>query len=418
MSGATPDVLVVGAGMAGISCALHVLEAGKTVRLLEASDAPGGRVRTDRCEGFLLDRGFQVLLTAYPEAKRLLDYETLQLKCFTPGALVYFDDRFHRVQDPWRKPAAALSLLFGPIGTLREKLRLARLRRRLLSPATGSTSLGPAPTTAEFLRDVGLGGPILERFFRPFLGGIFLESDLVTTSRMFQFVFRMFGIGEAALPALGMGALAEQLVSRLPPGTLRTGMRVASVDDGAATLDSGERQHAQAIVVATDGREALRLVGAPEKANGRAVTCLYFATERPPVHEPILLLDGTGTGPVNNLCVPSVVSPDYAPAGQSLVSASVLGDPAWDDAELEDAVRRQLRGWFGADVDAWRHLRTYRIRDALPDQRPGEVDGALRPVQPRPRLFLCGDHCESGSLQGALSSGRRAAEAVVASLRA
>jgi phytoene dehydrogenase-like protein len=255
-----------------------------------------------------------------------------------------------------------------------------------------------------------LDGPILERFFRPFLGGIFLETDLVTTSRLFEFVFRMFGVGDAALPAQGMGALAEQLVSRLPTGTLRTGTRVASVDDGAVTLDSGERLHARAIVVATEGREASRLLGTPPPAPGRAVTCLYFAAPRPPVVEPILVLDGSGQGPVNNVCVPSVVSPEYAPGEEALVSASVLGDPAWDDEELETHVRRQLRGWFGRDVDAWRVLRTYRIREALPDQRPGQVDGTLRPVQMRPGLFVCGDHCESGSLQSALASGRRAAE--------
>jgi phytoene dehydrogenase-like protein len=209
-----------------------------------------------------------------------------------------------------------------------------------------------------------------------------------------------------------MGSLAWALVDRLPGESVRYGTRVEAVDEGEVTLTTGERVPARATVVAVEGPEAARLIGAPPPPPGRGVTCLYFAADRAPLREPILVLDGEGTGPVNNVCVPSAVAPEYAPKGKSLVSASVLGLPAVRDVDLDRAVRAQLARWFGPQVEAWRHLRTYRIAHALPDQRPECLDPVERAVRVRRWLFVCGDCRDTGSLQGALSSGRRAAEAV------
>jgi hypothetical protein len=148
----------------------------------------------------------------------------------------------------------------------------------------------------------------------------------------------------------------------------------------------------------------------------RPVTCLYFAAEKAPLEEPILVLDGDAGGPVNNLCVPSRVAPTYAPAGAALVSASVVGGAASDagDPALEAAVRKQLEGWFGAGVRGWRHLRTCHIRHAQPEQRPGWLEPVEREVRLESGLFVCGDHRDTASLHGAMLSGRRAAEAVLA----
>jgi phytoene dehydrogenase-like protein len=412
---AAHDAVVVGAGLAGLACAAALAARGIRPLVLEASDGPGGRVRTDLCRGFLLDRGFQVLLTAYPEAQRWFDYRALHLKAFAPGALVVHGGRFHRVSDPWRAPLRALGTLFSPVGSLAEKRRVAALRGRARQGSLSELHERPARTTLEHLREAGISGTLLERFFRPFLGGIFLERELVTSSRVFEFVFRMFAEGSAALPARGMGRLATALAERLAPQTVRYGARVERVDETGVTLASGERVAARATVVAVEGPEAARLLGAAPPPPGRGVTCLYFAADRAPVREPLLVLDGEGTGPVNNLCVPSVVAPGYAPDGMALVSASVLGLPAAGDAELERAVRTQLGRWFGGEVEGWRHLRTYRIAHALPDQRPELLDPVERPARVRPGLFVCGDGRDSGSLQGALASGRRAAEALAQS---
>jgi hypothetical protein len=228
---------------------------------------------------------------------------------------------------------------------------------------------------------------------------------------MFSFVFRMFSVGRACLPAEGMEAIPRQLAEAVPPQGLRVGARVARVGEGSVTLDTGEEILARSIVVAVDGRGAARLLGGGAPAAGRGVTCLYFVAATPPVDVPLLVLNGEGRGPINNLCVPTAVAPTYGRGGASLVSVTVLGLPPEDG--LESAVRGQLREWFGPSVGEWRHLRTYRIPYALPGQTPPALAAPERPVRARPGLYVCGDHMDNASIQGAMASGRRAAEAVL-----
>ncbi len=415
------DVIVVGGGLAGLACALRLQQEGIEVLVLEGSDRIGGRVRTESVNGFALDRGFQVYLTAYPEGRRVLDLDALRLKPFYPGALVRRGGRFHKVADPWRRPFDALASLASPVGTLGDKLRVRALRRRARGGTIEERMSAPQATALEALRGDGFSEPMIDAFFRPFLGGVFLERELATSSRMLEFVFRMFAEGDAALPAGGMQAIPEQLALRLPAGAVRTGTVVLAVDREGVTLTGGRRLPSRAVVIATEGPEAARLAGGvlgSAFAPPRGVTCLYFAAPKPPVDEPILVLDGEGRGPVNNLCVPSAVQPTYAPAGASLVSASVLGVPALGDAALEAAVLEQLMGWFGDLVRRWEHLRTFRIPYALPAATPAELDPPSRPVRLREGLYLAGDHREGPSIQGALVAGRRAAEALIEDLGA
>ena len=407
------DVLIVGGGLAGLCCARRLCGAGVKCRVLEASDAVGGRARTDRIDGFLLDRGFQVLLTAYPEAQQVLDYGALDLQPFEPGALVRCGGKFQRLVDPWRRPQHLLATAFSSVGTLGDKLRIAGLRRRVGRLSLEELYEQPEQTTAERLRDEGFSTKFIERFFRPFLGGVFLDRDLETSSRLFAFVFRMFASGDAVLPSQGMGAIAQQLAERLPPGTVCTNSAVERLEEHGVRLTDGRQLSGRAIVVATESPTASRLLGELQPPAARSVTCLYFAAERPPVDEPILVLNGEGRGLVNNLCVPSQVSPAYAPPGAALISATVLGIPAIDERQLESSVRQQLQEWFGNQVQTWRHLRTYRIPLALPAQSPP----ALSPVEKSPRkrdgLSVCGDYLDTASIQGAMVSGRRAADDVL-----
>lgn len=411
----TCDAIIVGGGLAGLCCARHLHQRGIRFLLLDASDGIGGRVRTDVVDGFRLDRGFQVFLTSYPEAKKTLNYDALELRPFLPGALVRQGGKFHLLADPWRRPFAAVRSLISPIGSLADKLRVARLRSRSLKGSVEDRFRDPETTTLRALQDSGFSTSMIDRFFRPFLGGIFLDPELQTSSRMFHFVFRMFSQGSACLPAEGMEAIPRQLASALPPSGIRLGARVTRIQTGSVCLESGEELNARAVVVATNGGVAAQLLGGTVSTAGQGVTCLYFAAQRPPIEQPILVLNGERSGPVNNLCVPTLVAPEYGSGDASLVSATVLGIPRNADQLLTE-VREQLEDWFGPAVKDWHHLRTYGIPYALPRQSPPALDPPERSVRWQPGIYVCGDHRDNASIQGAMVSGRRAAQAVLEDL--
>ena len=423
------DVAVIGGGLAGLCCARELARTDRKALVLEAAETVGGRVRTDELDGFRLDRGFQVLLTAYPEARRVLDYDRLDLRPFYPGALVRCRGRFHRVADPFRKPLAAASGLLSPVGTLGDKLRVAGLRRRARRGSLEDLFARPETATIDALRTHGFTRSMIERFFRPFLGGVFLDPELRTSSRQLEFVMRMFAAGDTAVPALGMGEIPRQLADALPSGWVLTGVGVKSIEPGSVRLNNGERITCRRVVLAADAPGAARLLadavastdaatvpaarhraaGDPAgfRSGANSVTCLYFAADEAPVREPVLVLNGEDDdGPVNNFCVPSEVSSAYAPPGASLMSATVLGLPPVDDARLEADVRAQLSTWFGRSVARWRHLRTYRISYAVPRLLPGRSPNALLAGD----VIVCGDHAHNPSIQGAMVSGRLAAE--------
>jgi phytoene dehydrogenase-like protein len=411
------DVIIIGAGLAGLSCARVLHQAGVPFVLLEASDGVGGRVRTDLVEGFRLDRGFQVLQTAYPEARRVLDYPALDLKPFYPGALVFYDGRLHRVGDPLRQPQHLFSTVFSSIGTIADKLRVARLRWQVSQGSIEDLFRRPETSTLSTLKAQGFSNAMIERFFRPFFSTVFFDRELATSSRMFEFVFRVLAEGDTALPARGIGAIPAQLAEALPEGTIRTDSPVARVKEGKVISASGEVMEARTVVLATNGSETERLLGEGRAFATVDCTCLYFAANKSPVGEPTLVLDGENLGPVTNLAVVSNVAPSYAPPGQSLIQATVVGNPQMSDPELDVKSREQLTRWFGPEVGGWRLLRTYRITRALPDQKPPTPDPLAPPLRVNPWLFVCGEYQGLSSIHWAMVSGRRAAEAVIRELQ-
>ncbi|GAA2264106.1 NAD(P)/FAD-dependent oxidoreductase [Streptomyces amakusaensis] len=400
--GAGPDVIVVGAGLAGLACALDLCRAGRRVALLEASDGVGGRMRTDRRDGFLLDRGFQVFNTSYPQVKRRLDLRGLRLRPFAPGIVAHTPGGPVRLGDPTRLPAAAGSLLPGRVMPARDLAAVAALTARDTLLPVRLVKSRPDRSTASALARAGVTNRTVAEILRPFLSGVFLEDRLETSARFFHLVWRSMVRGTLCLPADGIGAVPAQLAGDLPEGVLRLDTPVEAITPTGVLLRGGGELEAAAVVVATDASSAARLLPGLVIPPGRTVTTYYHAVTRPPLTEPLLVVDGSGV--VLNTCVPTAVTPTYGPPGRALVSTSVLGA---DRPGAGQAVLGRLAELYGTDTSGWRQVAAYTVEGALPAMEPPWP--LSRTTRLAPGRYVCGDHRATGSVQGALASGTRAA---------
>lgn len=410
-------VVIVGAGLAGLCCALKLQENNVPFVILEAADRVGGRVGTDYLGGFQLDRGFQLFYTAYPEAKSILNYDALQLQKLANTVLVCFGGKLHKASDPFRDPITAIPNPFSPIGTVPDKVKASLLRQQIVSKSLKDIFEEKDAQTKAALHNHQFSENIINRFFQPYFSTVFLEKDLRTSSKMFEFMFNMIANGSITLPSRGMQAIPDQLAGKLPAERIITQVRVAAVSDYYLQLDTGDEIDAAAVVVATDGPDASILLRDLPKPRTHAVTTVYFEAPKPPVTEPSLILNGEGFGRINCVCVPSLIAPSYAPAGKTLVAVTALGEPYDSDATANNQIKAELEDWFKADVENWRFLKMYRITHAVPDQSPPQLNRAERAVKFRPGMYICGDHRDNATMNGAMVSGRRAAESVLEDLR-
>lgn len=409
-------VAVVGAGLAGLACARRLVRAGLDVTVLERDHRPGGRVQSDDVDGFTLDRGFQVLLDGYPELRDEVDLDALCLRAFSPGAIVRLSGRFARVGDPTRDPLSAPRTLLSGVFSLPDALRVLDMRRTFADAAHANPGL-ESVRTMELIRTLGFSRRAIDRFFRPFFGGVFLDPTLSAGADFFVFVFRMFARGRATLPAQGMRALPLQLAAGLPPGVLRLGARVQRLRDSELDVADGDPVRADRVVLATDAFTSAALLGRREARGWSGGVTFWYDAEQPPTRRPLLVLNANGrlSGPVNHLCVSSAVQPSYAPAGRHLVGATVVDATGASPPELERQGRTQLERWYGPAVREWRLLRIDDIPRALPRRWPAARDRDAR-VRLTDRMYACGDWLEGPSIDGALRSGRRAAERLLLDL--
>jgi phytoene dehydrogenase-like protein len=404
--GTDADVLVVGAGLAGLAAALRLTASGRTVRVLEASDGPGGRMRSDVVAGFTIDRGFQVLNTAYPELARLGVLDALPLRRFDRGALLRHGDRLSLVADPRQVPAGMAGLLGGALGSVAERAALGAFVAQVAYGPGDAIRHRPDVPFAEVLRRWRIDGDPTEHLLRPFLAGVLLESELSTSSRFVEAVLRTFVRGEVVVPAGGIGAVPALLASRLPAGAIAYGSPVVAVRPGAVDLEGGGTLAAGTVVVAADPVRAAGLIGEPAPRM-HAVTTVWHAVDEPPVRRPILVLD-TEHGPVTNSVVMSNAAPEYGSGGRALVASSSLGPDPLPDHLLRSTLTRL----WGADTSGWDEVAVTRVPEALPDFPAGSP--LRRPERLADGLVVAGDWRATPSSQGALASGRRAADAVLA----
>lgn len=408
---ADTDVVVVGGGLAGLAAARRLHRAGVPWRLLEADDRLGGRVATDRVDGFLLDRGFQVLNTAYPRLAGLVDVGTLGMGWFTSGVLVRRGDRLERLVNPLREPAGAPGALTAGIGSLTDRLRFAALAAGYATVPVGRLLGAPETSAEKALRRAGLSDAIIEELLRPFLSGVLLDRELATSSHVLAVIMRSFARGRIGLPADGMQALPRALAAPLPTELIELNTPVTEVAPGRVRTPSGEIA-CRAVVVAVDPPAAATLLPGIDRVRMHAYTTYYHRTGTAPLDEPILLLDGDRRELVANTVVISRAAPTYAPDGQHLVATSVVGP----HAPPEPVIRRELDRLYGRSTADWTHLTTVTVPDALPAAPPPQ--GRLRkPVALGDGLYVAGDHRDSPSIQGALASGWRTVGEVLAALR-
>ncbi len=421
-------VVIIGAGMAGLTCAVYLQQAGIEALVLEASDGVGGRVRTDAVDGFRLDRGFQVLLTAYPEARQLLNYESLDLRSFRSGALIRTETGgWTSLMNPFQEPQSVFQTLLSSVGTLADKVRILELLRHTQELPINELFGQNDDTTLDFLHDMGFSETMITQFFAPFFGGVFLENPLNTSSNFFEFCFRMFYTGQVAVPANGIGAIPAQLAARLKPGQIRLNSPVGRVSGSEVVLASGEVIRAGAVVVAVDASSAVRLLAAPRFAKRGPVspqtgeqtgitqrfnhtTCTYFAAPTSPNIRKLLMLNPNRANAVHNVAVLTDVAPDYAPGGKALISVSTQGLEVVNEGALTGRIQKELTDWYGPQVQTWRHLRTYHLPEALPAYNAGAV---AQPLQLAQNLYQCGDQTSYPSLNAAMQTGRDVAEMLI-----
>ncbi|SHM70956.1 Flavin containing amine oxidoreductase [Cyclobacterium lianum] len=402
------SIYIIGAGISGLVAAIELEKAGYYPVILEATDRAGGRVKTDEQDGYLLDQGFQVLLTAYPELSRYLNLEKLHLKKFRPGAVIFKPGATYSVHDPLRNPFKIFAMAFSKVGTVWDKYKMYALIRDLKEKPLDAIFSLPQTSTHEYLKQYGFSDKIIQNFFKPFFSGIFLETSLSTSSRMFEFVFKMFAEGEAAVPEKGMSQISQQLVEQLEHTQIRFDIPVLAVEKNKIILADENTITADEIIIATDPG---KLTGQKEIAYHQ-VTNIYYTLQQSFIGRPMLGLVPDDKFLVNNLVFMTDVSPAYASNERALLSVSVVKETAGIE-KLEQMIALELEAITGINASYFEHLKTYTISQALPILKDAKHWVPMQHVKMYDHVYLAGDHLLNGSINAAMTSGRLAAEAVI-----
>ncbi|MBT2423931.1 FAD-dependent oxidoreductase [Streptomyces sp. ISL-22] len=437
------DVVIVGAGVAGLSAAHRLTSAGVTTAVLEAAPYAGGRMSTEKIDGFRLDRIGQLLSTSYPELRLTPGLDTMALRAFAPGVLLHSDGRrqragalatpsarrargaLHAVRALASVPRAASvrgvpgessvprARTGAPLGTAVDQARLGAALARLAGAPVERLLARPESSAAQALAARGVPARTIDGFLRPLLAALLCDPELTTSSRCADLALRSFAGGRLCVPEGGAEALPELLARALPPGTVHTGVRVTSIATTSVTTAEHGEIRCRAVLLATDARTAAELLPGLRVPDFHPVTVVHHTTDEPPATGASLLLDADRGGPVAHTAVISQVDPSRAPAGRALVSSTVLGTPPPD---IDTAVRRHLSRLYGTSTARWETLAVHHTPEAVPAMRPPH--DPRRPVRLLAGLYVCGDHRDTSTVQGALHSAHRAASAILTDLGA
>tara|TARA_Y100000590_G_scaffold209609_1_gene237504 strand:+ start:539 stop:1741 length:1203 start_codon:yes stop_codon:yes gene_type:complete len=394
--------IVVGAGLSGLSCALELEKNGYQVQILEKEDHSGGRVHSDIIEGYILNRGFQVLQTGYPEAKKLLDYKKLELCNLDSEVWIMKNNKIKKLYDPIQNPFNLLKASFSNVGTFWDKLRLLKIRQSTVSRSTDTIFKDNEITSFEQLQNYGFSDSIINEFFKPLFGGAFLDNELNTTSRMLNFVYKIFSIAPVAIPKYGMKSIPEQLEAKLE-SKISFNTKVIKLDNKNVFLEN-ETLSADVIVLAANHNSTKQLIPSIEEISWNSTSCYYFIADYPPFNSKVVLLNGNNQGKINNVFVPTNVSKDYSPNNKSIISVSTIG---LNTNETE--IRNELKNWFGNQTEDWKLLHVYHIEHALPRM---SVPG-ISHSQYVNGIHMCGDYLTSSSINGSMYSGRITAKQII-----
>ena len=407
-------ITIIGAGLSGLSAAYYLEQNGfEDITILESKSSVGGRLKTDLVNGFTLDRGFQVLLMAYPEAKKILDYEALNLKKFAPGALIFDGSgKPQRIGDPLRDIGSLLPTIFSSVGTLMDKIKILTLRNRLVNKSLDDILEQPEKPTAFILKDYGFSDKFINGFFKPFYAGIFLENSLTTSRRMFDFVFKMFAEGDTAVPANGMAEIPKQIAAKLKHTKIIFNCSVEQIQEKTIYIADNQRIESDIIIIATEASNSILTNLKPSISNRfQGTTNVYFEADVAPYPQSLIALLTHKNKTINNLCVVSNVAPNVAPLGKHLISVSTIGLSQVDDETLAQNIKNELVPSFGESVNNWKMLKTYHIRYALPNQ-DSISNVEIERLKINDFTYCTADGLSNGSINAALKSGRLVAESI------
>lgn len=400
---------IIGAGVSGLAAAITLNKAGYKPVVIDASPQVGGRVKTSTIDHLILDHGFQVMLDAYPAIAEFLDVEALQLVKFSPGSLIFKDGKRHKIGDPNRDKSFLWSTIAAGVGSLKDKWLVFSLSRKLKQKSLTDIFTAPEKTTLEYLKETGFSDTMIDSFFKPFYTGIFLENQLQTSSRMFEFVFKMFSEGAATLPKLGIGEIPKQMQSRLDADQLRLNTEVSQVQANEIQLANGDVITSDYTIIATPAGHLVPNLP-KEQMPWHQVTTIYFETDHTGYDMPIIGLISSDEALANNFHFLQDVFSNH----RNILSVSIVKNHQLNDEKLIERVRKELRD--EAEIKVGEVVKIFHIKKALPQLMSLNYSMPATETQLTEHIFLAGDHLSNGSLNAAMLNGKAAAQAVISKI--